>query len=379
MTKRFCSSLLLSSCLFTTVLSGWGNAEYTPPSLVPAASPTLDVTSFPLNADQEWFVKPSLLVWRPYQDDIDSGFTLAFKSIQPIFSKDKTQNVDFQWGTGVRLNIGRYLPHHEQWDVTLATTYFYSDTRETIKGKGFDSPFTITDLVVVNPGWNPQILGSANLKTNLNWRINYFTWDLAVGRLYNLTRKLVIHPYLCLRTTLMYEKYTNKNLAAGFSDRGDVAWLNTSFKAYNSIWGIGPRIGSDVMFNFGRGWSFLGGFSGSIVMGRYHIKENLDGHLTVAQVFPSPKARLKIRDADSMMRANLEGNIGLGWEKWVRNHSVRIAPSFLFEVTEWFLINNWVATTIPATNGVPDWGMDSNRRMGDLGFLGFTVNLQIDF
>lgn len=378
MTKRFCNSLLLSSCLFTTALSGWGNGEYTPPSLIPAAHPTIDVTSFPLNADQAWFVKPSLLVWRPYQDDIDTGFTISTSSKDRIVSKDKTQNVDFKWGTGVRLNIGRYLPHHEQWDVTLASTYFYSDTKQTIKGKGFGSTPSVENLVIISEGWNPELLGTS-IKTDLNWRINYFTWDLAIGRLYNLTRKLVMHPFLALRTVLLYEKYTNKNLSAALNDSGAFAWQNTTFKAHNSMWGIGPHLGSDFMFNFGHGWSFMGGFSGSIVMGRYHIHENINGFLMADGITPSPSVSLKIYDADSMMRANLEGNIGLGWEKWVRNHSVRIAPSFMFEVTEWFLINNWAATRIPAASGDPDWGMNSSRRMGDLGFLGFTVNLQVDF
>ncbi len=377
MTKRFCSSLLLSSCLITTALSGWGNAEYTPPSLLPTPDPAPTTLTFPLNDDQAWFVKPSLLVWRPYQDDIDTGFTLAIPSTAPVVSKDKTQNVDFNWGTGVRLNIGRYLPHHEQWDVTLASTYFYSDTKQTIKGKGFGSS-SITDLVVISGGWNPELLGPS-LKTNLNWRINYFTWDLAIGRLYNLTPKFVIHPYLCLRTALMYEKYSDKNQSRGFMSSGAVALLSTTFKASNSVWGIGPRLGSDFMFNFGRGWSFIGGLSGTIVMGRYHINENVKGYIVRDGLTPSPTVRLKIHDADTMMRTNLEGNVGLGWEKWVRKHSVRIAPSFMFEVTQWFLINNWVATSLPNTTGSPDWGMNSARRMGDLGFLGFTVNLQVDF
>ncbi|MBP7074738.1 MAG: hypothetical protein KBA81_05065 [Rhabdochlamydiaceae bacterium] len=376
MTKRFSSSLLLSTCLLTTALSGWGNSDYVPPSVMPTPGPTLDVTTFPLNEDQEWFVKPSLLIWRPYQDDIDTGFSLKTPSNAPVTRKDKTQNVHFDWGTGVRLNIGRYLPNHDQWDITFNTTFFYSDTHQTVHGHGFGST-ALSDLVTISDGWNPELLGTS-FKTHFNWRINYFTWDLAAGRLYNLTPKFVIHPYICLRTMLTYEKYTNKNLSA-FNTGTFLTQRETTFKAYNSVWGIGPRLGTDFMFEFGRRWSFLGGLSGSIVMGRNHIREKIHGFIFGDGASPSTPTFLKISDADTVMRANIEGNIGLGWEKWVRNHSVRIAPSLMFEVTEWFMINNWVSTNLPSTTGSPDWGMISARRMGDLGFLGFTLNLQVDF
>ncbi len=377
MTKWFSSLLLLSTCISTSVFS-WGNSNYTPPSIQPVPGPTLADVSFPLNADQEWFVKPSLLVWRPYQDDIDTGFTLAMPSLSPSTSKDKTKNVHFEWGTGVRVTVGRYLPHHDQWDVTFASTYFYSDTHQTVKGKGFPTTGS-NPLVVITNGWNPSLLGSS-LETDLNWRTNYFTWDLAIGRLYKLTSKFVIHPYICLRTLLLYEKYSNKNDSVAMNASSALELRRSKFNASNSVWGLGPRLGSDFAFYFGRGWSFLGGLSGSVVMGRYHIKEHINGFISSTGAASTPTT-LNIHDADTVMRTNLEGNIGLGWEKWVQKHTVRIAPSFLFEVTQWFLINNWVGTNLPpsAAPGSPDWGMLSTRRMGDLGFLGFTVNLQVDF
>lgn len=374
MTKWFTSLLFLSTSISTTF--AWGSANYTPPSIQPVPGPTLAEISFPVNPDQGWFVKPTLLVWRPYQDDLDTGFSQATVSTSPTILKDKTQNVHFEWGVGARVAVGRYLPNHDQWDVTLTSTFFYSDTDQTVKGK---SGAGSTPIVAITNGWNPSLLGTS-LKTDLNWRINYFTWDLATGRLFQLTRKLVLHPYICLRAVLLYETYGNKNNALAINSQSATEIRKTTFRTHNSVWGLGPRLGSDFTFNFGRHWSLLGGLSGAVVMGRYHIGENIRGFIADGNA-PSTPASLSIHDADSVMRANLEGNIGLGWEKWVNKHSVRIAPSFLFEVTQWFLINNWVATNLPASPapGNPDWGMLSTRRMGDLGFLGFTVNLQVDF
>ncbi len=379
MTKSFSGFLILSSSLWLADLSGWGSAEYIPPSLPAPAETPLSVQTFPLNKDQEWFVKPSLLVWRPYQDGISSCATIVIPSINPTFTKNKTQNVKFDWGTGVRLTVGKYLPHHEQWDVTFAPTFFYSDTEKTIKGKGTPTSLqTVTNAKIVEEGWNPTLLG-VGLETKLGWHINYFTWDLAVGRLYKLTRTMVVHPYLSLRSMLITEKYLNKNTSASINNLGTFQPEKTQFSARNSVWGIGPQIGSDFAFYFGHGWSFLGGLSGAVTLGQYNIEEKVDGFILSNFFNPTAPAELKIHDAATAMRANLEGNFGLSWEKWVRKHTVRIAPSFIFEVTQWFMINNWAATRLPFLTGSPDWGMLSARRMGDLGFLGFTVNLQVDF
>jgi hypothetical protein len=380
MTRNFRQLLLLSSIAMATALHGWGSSDYVsiPLQTTPAFS---SASSFPLNADQAWFVKPSLLVWRPYQDDIDPGSTILLSSLSPMEEKIKIQNVDFEWATGIRLTIGRYLPHHEQWDITLASTYFYSEAEKEIKGKGVSdlSSLSLPNAKFINEGWNPTLLGPG-IKTDLSWRVNYYTWDLAIGRLFLLTPKIVIHPFLCLRSMLIYEKYSNKNHSFSLDPTGAFFTPRTSrFRLRDSVWGIGPRIGSDFSFYFGHRWSFMGSLSGSVVMGRYNLKERIDGFILGSTPSTGPSTKLDIRDADTNMHANLEGNIGLGWEKWVRNHTVRIAPSFLFEVSQWFLINNWVATSLPSTTGNPDWGMLSSRRMGDLGFLGFNVNLQIDF
>jgi len=385
MNKWFASLLLLSSSIATSNLEGWGNSDYKIPSLQsPPPPPPLHEVSFPLNIDQEWFVKPSLLVWRPFQDQIDSGFTSVMDSpTDPFFEKNKTQNVNFNWGTGARLTIGKYLPHHEQWDVILASTFFYSDTKTTVHGKANLSTLSASnpnDIILFSDGWNPTILG-ASTETDLNWLINYFTWDLALGRLFSLTRKVVVHPFICLRSMLIFEKYTNKNESIDLDANSNFFTRRTTFNANNSVWGIGPRIGSDFSYYFSHGFSLQGSLSGAIVMGRYNIQENLKGFMPNLGTMPSPTATLKISDETTNMHANLEANIGLGWEKLVRNHTVRVAPSFIFEVSNWFLINNWAATNIPipSTPGQPDWGMNSTRRMGDLGFLGFTINLQIDF
>src|SRR5271169_2917049 len=100
--------------LLSSELTAWGKPRYaleTPPATGPG------VNNFPLQQDQAWYVKESLLIWHPYEDDIDFGTHYSGESDSSF--KMAPHAPKFKWGTGVRLGIGRYLPHHELWDVSL--------------------------------------------------------------------------------------------------------------------------------------------------------------------------------------------------------------------------------------------------------------------
>lgn len=211
-------------------------------------------------------------------------------------------------------------------------------------------------------------------KSRVNWRLNYFTWDLSIGRHFTLTRTLEVHPYIGLRAALIDQTYFNRNVDLFVDSNNTITPLSTRFKAENNFWGIGSRLGTEFSFRFGHGWSFLGNFSGSFLLSHYNIKERLNG------LFDGIPYNINVKDGDTVLRANVEGALGLGWEKWVRNHSVRIAPSFLFEATEWFAVNQWVGNLNADFRGSPNFLVNTDRRkQKDLGLLGFSVNLQIDF
>lgn len=86
MTQWVSSLLLLSSSPLTSHLIGWRASHYAiPPFQSPPQTPPPPSYSFPLNANQAWSIKSSLLIWRPYQDDMDSGFILTVPSIYPLY------------------------------------------------------------------------------------------------------------------------------------------------------------------------------------------------------------------------------------------------------------------------------------------------------
>lgn len=363
-------------------LLGWGGRGIT------EQAPSMPALNFPMNDDQAWFVKPSYLIWRPNQEDTDIGLSYYNNGNGKI--SQKVREIDFSWGSGARVGIGRYLPNHEQWDVSLFTTYYYNNSQSHAKGSlPGNSVFTTTTAGVdsIEIGWSPDLLGDA-INAVYGFRLNYFTMDLSIAREFSLTRTIVVHPLIGLRSALIYEKYYDRNKSLfilGSSTFAENLVERTKFTAKNDFWGVGPRIGADFSFAFGSGWKLMGSLSGSFLYSRYRIRERIQGFSPNGQETALVSADVKIRDAQFTLTTNIDASIGLGWESWVRNNTVRIAPSFVFEAVKWYGYNHWLSALLSAPSdlifSISSGSSGSTKRHsdGDLGLFGFSLNLQIDF
>lgn len=377
-------SSLVSAITLCTSLHAWG-----------PHSPFKDITTyeaagltghFPLNLDQQWYLKGEYLLWRPHQEDVDYGNLLQFSqsviigatSIQTDdYIKYSVKKPNFEWSSGVRIALGRYLPNHQQWDISAIATYYYNNAER-------DTKANFEHGIFFEPQWDPQELGQSS-NSSVYLRLNFFTWDLIAGRHYLLTPTFDIHPFIGLRAALIEQKYYNRNLSSFLDHFGgpvpEVKLLKAKFRAYNEFWGVGPRVGTDLSYAFGKGWSVLGSLSASFLYGHYKIHQQLRGAIPDDDYRTSPDLLMNLKDSDPVLRSNLEASFGLGWEKWVRKHSIRIAPSLIVEAAEWFSMNHWVSTHVPSFPlGFPfDFQVVTRRHYGNLAYVGFNFNLQIDF
>lgn len=350
----------------TIGIEGWGRSSS--PSV---ASPQLDASHFPLNDQQQWFVTETYLILKPYQDDNDYASRLVTKGSlgTTISMKMKLEKPDYDWYSGVRLGVGRYLPHHDKWDITFYTTYYYAQEQNSCSPRRNHN-------TLLTPLWSPTFDGGAT-KGHLAWRLNFFNWDFSIGREYALLRTIVAHPFIGLRAALIYKSYEAK-YSDQFTDGNISRKLNDRFKASDNFWGIGPRAGVDLQFYFKEAWSFLGGLSGALFYGRYDVKETFSTHLTNAGNLNSK--RYKSSDERYCVRANLDAALGIGWETWFKQHSVRFAPSILFEGSCWFDTNQLFlpkSSTTPTNSSIPNFS--NYRKQGNLILMGLSFNFQTDF
>lgn len=316
-------------------------------------------SDFPLAQNQQWSVEESYLLWKPYMENMWYGSKEKFEN-QGLNTSDKmrVKNPEFDWSSGVRLGLSRYLPHHDSWDVGLTATYFYSDTDDHTKTNSNDNRF-FNALLLLNP------LLSGN-KGSFQWRLNYWTTDLCVGRLFKMTPEVVFHPYFGLRGSWHYQqahlKASKATTVATSSVKGEVS---------NDFWGVGPRFGTGFTYTFQGSFSFLANFAASLLVGGQKLSEN--ERLTTVTSGTTFLDKSKSHDSLNVIRTNIEGMIGMGWEKWLNNHTVRIAPSVAFEGSLWFAMNQiyGLFNTIDSNVGA--------RRHGNLGLMGVSFDLQVDF
>lgn len=370
MSKNWIYSIGLSS-LITLSLHSWGGwREQTFSQVI---DPPIVENQFPLADSQGWFMEESYLILKPHEDNLWYSAKLGRSGTagDHFDLKVKKETPDFGWYSGVRVNIGRYLEHHDHWDISLSTTYYYAST-EDHSNANFSKGTSLTSRWAVIPS-------TTMTKADVSWRLNYFTWDLSAARFYQMTSWFYIHPLVGLRAAYITQDY-NSRASSAFNLVTSIQTipieLSEKFKASNDQWGIGPRLGTNLQFNFRRHWSLLGTLTGSLLLGSYKVKESNIGKFK-EHIFLNIE-RDRIHESAFSIKANLEAAIGLGWEKWFKNRTVRFAPSFLFEASEWFDMNHFfeIRTTpkpadIALAKKIPP--------SGSLGLMGFSINIQVDF
>lgn len=354
------------SCMASSSLLAWGSNYAEPPQTV---DPAAEIKyNFPLNPDQQWFTKETYLIMKPYEDDSDYATKLTTKaSASDVEMSMRLEKPDFDWYSGARIGIGRYLANHDRWDITLFTTYFYAqedDSSSPQRSKG----------ALLTPLWNPTFEGGAT-KGEMTWRLNFFNWDLSAGREYNILKTIVAHPFIGVRTALIYKDYKT-NYSDRFRGLASDQLLNAKYKASDRYWGIGPRAGVDLQFIFKDAWSFLGSFSGALFYGYYQVQQKTSTSFVSTGTIQSN--RFHSKDNRYCIRANLDTSLGMGYETWVKNHTVRLVPSILFEASCWFDTNQFFLTQSKNLKAVTP-NFTNIRRQGNLILMGFSFNLQADF
>lgn len=349
---KYWTSLFLMGALN---LHGWGSS---PTHRFEQESP--QPPHFLINEQQEWFIESSYLLLKPTLNNLDFANIVTDDEYAPVQRNldIKVLKPDFSWNSGVRVVIGKYLPHHDHWDISTDMTYFYGSVNQTTHvnpehKKGITPTYSmINDFVFI---------AADHLKGR--WELNYFTWDLSLGREVGFSRAITLHPFIALRALLTYQDYSLRSTRTYTTPNQQTFFVPYKFKTHNRYWGVGPRVGFHMNYFIRKPMTILGQLSGALVYGPYrnHLTDVYDG---VDDVYAVKKGK----DKTVWLRGNLEGALGIGWEAWVKNQTVRIFPQFLFEGSFWWNMNRYFDVPVQFSNS-----------HGALALMGVSFNLQIDF
>lgn len=368
----FLSALLLNPALHADEML----AAFSSPLSTPQQTST---TTYPYKPTQEWQLTESYLLWKPFQSDIDYGtrYDVPVNDFTPVTIQRethiRTKKPAFNWSSGFRLSLAKDLPGHDNWDIDLVGTYVYGTGSgkchpNLLENQFFSSYFTPVNMITMS--------------NKMNWNVNYLTLDLFMGRAFSMTDWIVFHPYIGLRGASIKQHSLGKG---SFLMTGGVSVVSLKERIHinNDFWGIGPRVGTDFTFNMSRHWNLLSNLSAAFFYGQTHVQEKM------TQLFSSNNPNIglsgtlayKVRDKERVIRANVEAALGVGWEKWVHGNTVRIAPSLVFEGSMWFNLTHIPQHRIAQKEFPANERADvtSIRRHGQLAFLGFAFNFEVDF
>lgn len=381
--KKSISSLVLLSMAFAPAVYGWGTANAG--NDVPADQMVSQGANNPAihlhGDDQIGWLNFSYLLFKPHVDNgaFASLVTNPF-GLNGAGASIKPKTPDFNWSSGARVSLGRYLPNHDQWAIGFTTSYYYSNSENEVESRA-GSDFTTAYLA---PQMFQNVLGNFAQEAEGNWRMNFFVMDLGLSREFFITPEITLTPYLGARGMVLYQK-TSSTYSSFFETAGGtlvVPAVNTKMSARQETWGVGLRAASDVAFHMRHHLSIIGSFGGSLLYGHYKNRQNFSG---LVQPLLNPYNPRVFNHGYDLV-SNIEGNIGLRWERWYEASRNRLAISVTFEGQQWFDINKLTrvdstsaVATVPGAGAATIFEPNPVGLNGDLTLVGFTFTLAWDF
>lgn len=233
-----------------------------------------------------------------------------------------------KWSSGARGTLG-YHSKCDNLDVQAIYTYYQN------KSHGSQSGTSTTFL-------QSFLNGQEHLK------LTYNVGDLELGKtFFSETTKVLFRPFIALRggwldqdNSANYTGIDQISLNGGITTNVPTA---TSVVLDQDVWCIGPRIGIDMSWLRFGGFSFMVDFSTSLLYGKAHQKLAINNNNASANNQSTgidyTTVNLVGRDKFMVLCPQLQGFIGLQWERCLKNHrSVKLFAGW--EANFWWEVSN---------------------------------------
>lgn len=317
------------------------------------------------------FTTFDVFYWRAQEDGLDFALRAEIGS-----TKDELeiQDIKFKWAPGFRLGAGYLFGQHDEWDIYFNWTWYRN------KAHG-DARTTDTTTRQFFPAWFPQFLGRYANRASGKWKLNYDTIDVELGRDYFISKAIAARPYISVRGAIVDQDYHAKydgffllpgNNASTFS--------NTAFKAENDYWGVGPRIGADLLFHANDQFGVFGKLSTSLLYGKFEVREHVHTLAPGNGVMLPVPFMVNIDKHFYRLRPEIEAALGIQWETDVNRGRDHVALSLSYETLYWFNQNQLIK--VPVSSFGSPTGMaaiDFESQDKDLGMQGVTFKFQYNF
>lgn len=280
---------------------------------------------------------------------LNSGEVLGYSS----------NNNDWNWGLGFRVNIG-FISKHDDWNFDGEYTYFHftEDTSSNTSGSGRILPFWLPPALIPN-STNPPREASAQ------WIMHYNTLDLSLGKPHHISRYFVTNPFFGLRLGWIDQHYLARY---GGTYRDSVDVFNTQegaeMDAENDFFSVGLRAGIKTSWLLGAGFEIIGNMAASILYTHFDIDQK-------APLFGNSYTV----DHDFYHNIpNFEVMMGLGYSTLFNKDRHRISFRLVYEFHQWWNVNH-----LRRFYDQANWSGNDTVHQGNLTLNGLSFRIGFDF
>lgn len=339
-------------------------AQKTGPEVQPTKPPTPpDMVQFD-NCCRP-FATVDYLFWTAREDNLSYAFPYSDVLVGETLVKSHVRNPDGKWGSGFRIGAGLNFKY-DGWDTYVNYTRFHPEASKghlSLKGNA-ETIFPTWDISV---GLNYTQAGPVGLGAPIpipilsaaktRWGVGFDEIDWELGRRFFVGTALVLRPFVGVKTAWIEQ---NHLIALERETDGTIF----AMKNHLHSWGFGLRFGIDsVWYVYRKNLSVIGDLALSTLWTHFNASQKQTTSI-LGTIFQA-------RDSYHTIKPVIEGSLGMQWESWFFNESLKLSFRAAWEEQLW--INH---------NQLPEYlhtNSSFSARGGDLFLQGLTLRARFDY
>jgi hypothetical protein len=240
------------------------NANAKPAMIAPSAQPI--VTNW-----ADFFFTVDYIYWKAVQEGTDfaiKGYTP--KRGKSVDSGGHVHYPDFDYKPGFKVGAGMVFSH-DNWDLyanyTWYRVYDQHGSANATEGTAMLSTYSYATAITSNGPSTGLRFNNTNVNTpgvqyvthvGTNWRLNFNSLDLELGRNFWNSRYLTMRPFIGLKFGWIRQSEHMEYKALSF----DETWKEVEHvRQTQDFFGVGIRTGLDTAWHINQNWSIYGDFA----------------------------------------------------------------------------------------------------------------------
>jgi len=326
----------------------------------------------------EVFATGAVLWWCAHEDGLayaSTGFnsnpTTGTAPAQSAVPRGSIRNFGGDYHPGFKAGLG-YL-FSSDWDIYFNWTRLRQHPSHDVEASSKNGSPLYDE-------WGNQavVSGHTILSANADWKLNYNTLDLEVGKKFMPTKRISFRPHAGLRGVIILQNYNVTevvNIPVPVAMR--IVNPTVSVRNFNNYRGIALRAGLNSGYHFFPEWEVFGSFAASVISGKFKV---LNYQTTNDNTFPKPY--MNVVDRFWSVKPELEAALGIRWGRDFADDRCHIQFDVAWEEL-WLPSQNqmrrYLTPTIPNAMGTTIDMPQSINEKGDLGLYGITIGARLDF